>query len=263
MIVGLECVSADGTDVYFSTFDTLVPEDENGQFIKFYNARIGGGFPFNAPPPPCKAADECHGGGSIGPASPRVGTGAGAGQDRQREDTEDEVQEGLVKKNGKCVKKKRRKRRSANRRARGAGQWLTSAEKRGATACTTASNHKANAGRRVAVRSARASAPRAGADRHRRCPVPGPRTGRTTRSQVRRVPVDDPGRRSPGHHHRSRVRTPAQQPEPLQLQRRQGDHGPPPDRRDRQPARGPDLHAVGVQRRSNARSSHRSGTSWW
>ena len=41
---GLVGVSADGTDVYFSTVDTLVPQDHNGLFLKFYDARAGGGF---------------------------------------------------------------------------------------------------------------------------------------------------------------------------------------------------------------------------
>ena len=61
---GLLGVSADGTDVYFSTFDTLVRQDHNGLFLKFYDARTGGGFSAPAPPPPCEAADECHGPGS-------------------------------------------------------------------------------------------------------------------------------------------------------------------------------------------------------
>ena len=42
---GLVGVSADGTDVYFSTYDTLVRQDHNGLFLKFYDARAGGGFP--------------------------------------------------------------------------------------------------------------------------------------------------------------------------------------------------------------------------
>ena len=45
---GLVGVSADGVNVYFSTYDTLVAQDHNGQFLKFYDARTGGGF--SAPP---------------------------------------------------------------------------------------------------------------------------------------------------------------------------------------------------------------------
>jgi hypothetical protein len=76
MTVGLEGVSANGVDVYFSTFETLVPQDENGEFIKIYDARTGGGFPAEEPRPPCKAADECHSAGSVTPTPPQVGTGA-------------------------------------------------------------------------------------------------------------------------------------------------------------------------------------------
>ena len=61
---GLEGVSADGINVYFSTYETLVPQDHNGQFMKFYDARTDGGFPYVPPAPPCEAADECHGAGS-------------------------------------------------------------------------------------------------------------------------------------------------------------------------------------------------------
>ena len=58
---GFSSVSADGVNAYFSTYDTLVAQDHNGPFLKFYDARVGGGFPAPAPPTPCVAADECHG----------------------------------------------------------------------------------------------------------------------------------------------------------------------------------------------------------
>jgi hypothetical protein len=66
---GLVGVSANGTDVYIATYGTLVSQDHNGLFLKFYDARAGGGFPAPAPPPPCEAADECHGPGSTTPPS--------------------------------------------------------------------------------------------------------------------------------------------------------------------------------------------------
>ena len=66
---GLVGVSAGGTDVYFSTYDTLPSQDHNGLFLKFYDARTGGGFPAPAPPPPCEAADECHGADSSPPGA--------------------------------------------------------------------------------------------------------------------------------------------------------------------------------------------------
>jgi hypothetical protein len=65
---GLAGVSADGVNAYFVTYETLVPQDENGEFQKYYDARVGGGFPFTTPPAACEAADECHGEGSTAPA---------------------------------------------------------------------------------------------------------------------------------------------------------------------------------------------------
>ena len=61
LYAGLEAVSTDGTDIYFSTVDTLAPGDINGDFIKFYDARSGGGFGVDQAQLPCVAADECHG----------------------------------------------------------------------------------------------------------------------------------------------------------------------------------------------------------
>jgi hypothetical protein len=73
---GLIGVSADGTDVYFSTFDTLVSEDRNGNFLKFYDARTNGGFPHSPAAQPCAAAEECHGPGTEPPVLPAGGTSA-------------------------------------------------------------------------------------------------------------------------------------------------------------------------------------------
>jgi hypothetical protein len=71
-VAGLAGVSANGIDVYFSTFDTLVPQDHNGPFYKFYDARTNGGFLFDPPAAPCEAADECHGDSSSQPTAPPV-----------------------------------------------------------------------------------------------------------------------------------------------------------------------------------------------
>ncbi len=76
---GLEGVSANGTDVYFSTFDTLVTQDQNGPYVKFYDARTGGGFASDTALAPCVAADECHGLDSSTPSPPVIGTGANLG----------------------------------------------------------------------------------------------------------------------------------------------------------------------------------------
>ena len=68
-VAGLVGISADGRDIYFGSYQTLVPSDHNGVFYKVYDARSGGGFPATPPPPPCAAADECHGAGSEAPSS--------------------------------------------------------------------------------------------------------------------------------------------------------------------------------------------------
>jgi hypothetical protein len=77
--IGLVGVSLDGTDAFFSTHETLVPEDENGAYLKFYDARTSGGFAVVKQPAPCAAADECHGAESAPPAQPVIGTGAQLG----------------------------------------------------------------------------------------------------------------------------------------------------------------------------------------
>ena len=73
---GLEGVSRNGVDVYLSTFDSLVPEDVNGDFLKIYDARTGGGFDVNTNLNNCAAEDECHGGDSTPPAPPSIATNA-------------------------------------------------------------------------------------------------------------------------------------------------------------------------------------------
>ena len=77
--VGLIGVSANGTDAYFSTYETLVPKDRNGSSLKFYDARTDGGFSEPPSPAPCAAADECAGPGSAPATSPQEGTGADLG----------------------------------------------------------------------------------------------------------------------------------------------------------------------------------------
>ncbi len=90
---GLVGVSADGADVYFSTTSTLVGQDKNGQFLKFYDARTNGGFNYAPPAAPCAAADECHGPGastsgaiSSGTAAP-LGNGGNATSINQKKGT--------------------------------------------------------------------------------------------------------------------------------------------------------------------------------
>ena len=67
-------VSADGVNAFFFTRATLVPQDENGNLMKVYNARAGGGFLAIPPLPLCAAKDECHGPGTQPALPPPIGT---------------------------------------------------------------------------------------------------------------------------------------------------------------------------------------------
>jgi hypothetical protein len=76
---GLLSASADGVNVFFFTRATLVPQDENGNLMKIYNAREGGGFLVIPPLPLCAAKDECHGPGTQSAPPPQIGTFKGEG----------------------------------------------------------------------------------------------------------------------------------------------------------------------------------------
>jgi hypothetical protein len=115
MHTGLEAFSRDGADLYFSTFETFVPNDFNGSFVKFYDARIGGGFPIVPPLLPCTAADECHGDGTSAPGKPSFSTSAplGAGGNLKQQAAKGKKKgkkKGKGKKAAKKAKKKKRKR---------------------------------------------------------------------------------------------------------------------------------------------------------
>lgn len=52
--------SVSGDDVFFLTPESLVAEDNGQEAHKIYDARIDGGFPEAAAPPPCTTADACR-----------------------------------------------------------------------------------------------------------------------------------------------------------------------------------------------------------
>jgi hypothetical protein len=110
---GLVGVSADGTDVYIATYDTLVGQDRNGEAVKIYDARSGGGFQFTPPVPPCVAADECHGPSTEAPATPASGTGSNLGDVGNLKP----AKKGKTKKSAKKAKHKRKH----HRKGKGAG----------------------------------------------------------------------------------------------------------------------------------------------
>jgi hypothetical protein len=108
-------VSPNGVDVYIATYDTLVPQDENGAFLKFYDVRTGGGFEFTPASAPCEAADECHGAGSTPPGAATItsdgdlGAGGNATKPAKAKKT---------KRNAKKKKRrKHRRKRNSHRRA--------------------------------------------------------------------------------------------------------------------------------------------------
>ena len=116
-------VSRDGTDAFFFTREVLVPDDHNGQTMKIYDARVGGGF-FRLPAsPPCAASDECHGPSSQAPPP----LGITAPDDRRGGNYKKPCGKKRVLKKGKCVKKPRRhkkhkKHKKQERSQSGSGQ---------------------------------------------------------------------------------------------------------------------------------------------
>ena len=112
---GFVGVSANGVDAYFSTLDSLVEQDRIGPFLKFYDARSGGGIPFEPAIAPCAAADECHGPEPGAPAELPATTGASLGAG------------GNLRSEQRPHKKKRRKEETSKK-----AQWAAEgSEKRG------------------------------------------------------------------------------------------------------------------------------------
>jgi len=107
-------VSDDGVDAFFFTREVLVPDDHNGQTMKIYDARIGGGF-FKLPAsPPCAASDECHGPSSQ--AAPPLGITAP--DHRRSGNWKKQCKKRFVLKKGKCVKKNKNKKKRHNKKKR-------------------------------------------------------------------------------------------------------------------------------------------------
>jgi hypothetical protein len=116
---GLLGVSEDGVDAYFFTRDTLVEEGENGNNMQIYDARVLGGVPFVPPPVQCKASDECHGPSTPTPPSPNIKTLAGTPIGNNGHRAAHGCKSGFVRKHGKCVKKKPKKRHGKRSGGRG------------------------------------------------------------------------------------------------------------------------------------------------
>jgi len=98
-------VSANGTDAYFFTRDTLAPQDENGELVKIYDARVEGGFFVTPEIPLCKSSDECHGPGSSPPPPPGFHINDGSSGNEAPTAPAKKCKAGSLAKQGRCVKK--------------------------------------------------------------------------------------------------------------------------------------------------------------
>ncbi len=114
---GILGVSADGVDAFFFTRDKLVHNDGNGNAVKIYTAREGGGFAFDPTTQPCAASDECHGAGTQPPPPPDINSLSPAPTVTPKKATT--CRKGFVKRGGKCKKKKKKKRSQKSSRAHG------------------------------------------------------------------------------------------------------------------------------------------------
>jgi hypothetical protein len=130
--------SANGTDAYFFTRDSLVRQDQNGSLVKVYDARANGGFPYVPPAPLCKASDECHGASTQAPSPPAIGTITGSGGNHVAAAKKRVIcRHGFVKRHGRCVKVHRhhrhhgRKHRHGSKHRRGAEQRLSGTSRGG------------------------------------------------------------------------------------------------------------------------------------
>jgi hypothetical protein len=127
---GLVGVSANGTDVYFATFETLVTQDHNGRQLKMYDARTGGGFPAEREVAPCAAADECHGPSSTAPALPPDRTSANLGKTAKPKPHKAKKKHKQAKKKHQQAKK-HKKRAAKNKGKRKAGNGNQGRNQRG------------------------------------------------------------------------------------------------------------------------------------
>ena len=109
---GLLGVTSDGVNAFFFTRETLAPQDKNGETMKIYDAREGGGFLDIPPLPLCAAKDECHGPGTVsGAAAPDRHL---QGRGRQRQASQVQEAEGEAQRQVRQEAKKKKKGKRSN-----------------------------------------------------------------------------------------------------------------------------------------------------
>lgn len=110
-----ENASVDGSSVFFTSTDTLAPQDEEPGVNKLYVAREGGGFPKVPTQPPCDInAGACEGAGTSEPQLPGAGSAQFSGPGNV-EESDDERCKRLEKTSRKLAEQARSLRRSARR----------------------------------------------------------------------------------------------------------------------------------------------------
>jgi hypothetical protein len=116
--------SSDGKDAFFFTRQKLVPEDENGNNVRLYDAREAGGFEFGPPQFQCAASDECHGASTKAAAPLGASTTAGTPGQFTEEAKPAKCAKGKVKRRGRCVRAHKHKHahKRASKHGRGAGK---------------------------------------------------------------------------------------------------------------------------------------------
>ncbi len=114
--------SPNGDDVFIHEFQKLVPRDTQDEAPSLYDVRVDGGFPEQAPPPPCTTPEACRTAPTPAPAifgAPASQTFSGVGNlvspppavspPPKSKPTPKKCKKGYVKKKSKCVKFKKAK----------------------------------------------------------------------------------------------------------------------------------------------------------
>jgi hypothetical protein len=110
--------SPTGSDVFFTTAQSLVgPDTDNG--ISIYDARVGGGFPETPPPPPPCEAGSCRGAASPpGSVTTPGSLGFSGPQEGPANPRRAHCRRGFVERHGKCKKTHHKKRKHHRRNAK-------------------------------------------------------------------------------------------------------------------------------------------------
>ncbi len=101
-------VTPSGRDIFFTQPARLTP-DATDAYRRLYDARIGGGFDFSPPPPPCPL-DACQGTPKGAPEESRPASADFAGAGNASPAPSTRCRKGKVRRRGRCVAKKHKQR---------------------------------------------------------------------------------------------------------------------------------------------------------